>query len=93
MCLLAEGFVAYFVSTKGALCLTVLLEEKNPNDVTILEVNLAGIFKVMYVGRRRSPWMEKALLICNPCWPENLKEVSPCVWKVFADHLRAYLTC
>lgn len=31
--------------------------------------------------------MERTLLICSPCWPKNLKEMSPCIWKVCADHL------
>lgn len=74
--------MAYFVSTKGALYLTLLLE-KNPKDMTIIEVSLSGIFKGVYVGRREGEanWMEKTLLICNICWPENLKEVSPCFGK------------
>lgn len=30
---------------------------------------------------------ERTLSICSPCWPKNLKEMSPCIWKACADHL------
>lgn len=55
-CLLAECFVAYcrgiFCQHQGCSVLHSTVGKKNPKDMTIMEVNLTGIFKGVYVRRR-----------------------------------------
>lgn len=51
-----------------------------------MDASLVGIFKGVYVWRREGEatgW--RGHLICNLCWLRNLKEVSPCIWKAFAE--------